>query len=81
MFSRRTSWDRTENGLTRALREAEVARTTLFDLTESNPSRAQILDLAPFIAELGHPRGAAYEPAATGHAVAKHAVSAYYAGR
>ncbi|HKQ68612.1 MAG TPA: pyridoxal phosphate-dependent aminotransferase, partial [Polyangiaceae bacterium] len=50
-------------------------------LTESNPTRAQILDLAPFIAELGHPRGAAYEPAATGHAVAKHAVSAYYTGR
>src|SRR6476620_2954261 len=81
MFSARTSWDRTENRLTRAIEEARGLGREPFDLTESNPTRAKIADLEPLIAQLGHPRGAAYEPAPRGHAEARRAVAGYYRGR
>jgi aspartate/methionine/tyrosine aminotransferase len=53
----------------------------LLDLTESNPTRADLVDLVPLIAELGHPRGAEYEPEPLGHPRARQAVAQYYAGR
>src|SRR6185436_2875571 len=81
MFSSRTSWDRTENRLTRAIDQARAAGRRPFDLTESNPTRAAICNLEPLIAELGHPRGAAYEPAARGHSEARRAVVRYYQER
>lgn len=81
MFSARTSWDRTENRLTRAVDQARAQGRDLFDLTESNPTRAGIVALEPLIAELGHPRGAVYEPAPRGHPKARRAVAGYYQGR
>jgi aspartate/methionine/tyrosine aminotransferase len=81
MFSSRTSWDRTENRLTRAIQQARSAGREPFDLTDSNPTRAGIFDLEPLVAELGHLRGARYEPAPRGHFEARGAVAGYYRER
>jgi aspartate/methionine/tyrosine aminotransferase len=81
VFSGRTSWDRTENSFAKALARARAQGRKLVDLTESNPTRARILDLAPMVAELGHPRGAMYEPAPLGLHESRQAVAGYYATR
>jgi len=81
VFSARTSWDRTPNTLTLALERARGSGKVLVDLTESNPTRAGIADLAPLLAELGDPRGALYEPAPLGHPDARRAVAGYYRER
>jgi aspartate/methionine/tyrosine aminotransferase len=81
MFSARTSWDRTANPLAIAVEHARASGRELIDLTESNPTRAGIFDTEPLVAELGHPRGALYEPAPLGHEQARKAVAAYYAAR
>ncbi|APR87409.1 Cystathionine beta-lyase, type II [Minicystis rosea] len=79
-FSRRTAWDRSDNALSQELARARAAGRALVDLTESNPTRAGLggADLVPL---LGHTRGAAYAPAALGHASARAAVAGYYAER
>src|SRR5438045_2367361 len=81
MFSSRTSWDRTQNPLSVAIERAKSSGRTLIDLTESNPTRAALFDVAPLVAELGHPRGASYEPDPLGHPQAREAVATYYATR
>jgi alanine-synthesizing transaminase len=81
MFSSRTSWDRTENPLAAAVAEARAAGRPLIDLTESNPTRCEIADLAPAIRKLGDPRGATYAPEPLGHPTARAAVAAYYAAK
>ena len=81
MFSARTRWDRTPNRLASALQHAKASEHALIDLTESNPTRAALFDTAPLIAELGHPRGAIYEPEPLGHPVAREAIGRYYAAR
>lgn len=78
MFSARTAWDRTENELSRLIAEARASGRKLVDLTESNPTRCNIIDLAPAIAELGHARGILYEPSALGHLTAREAVARHY---
>src|SRR5688572_14611145 len=72
-FSRRTGWDRTQN--------AFAGVSPRIDLTESNPARAGLFDARPFVAELGHARGAQYEPRPFGDGSAREAVAAYYAAR
>lgn len=79
-FTRRTSWDLSENALSRELSRARAAGRALVDLTESNPTRAG-LGGAELVTRLGHPRGAAYAPAALGHPEARAAVARYYADR
>jgi len=81
MFSSRTSWDRTQNALAASIAEARAAGRPLIDLTESNPTRCRIVDLAPAIQQLGNPRGAAYEPDPLGHPAARAAVADYYAAK
>lgn len=81
MFSTRTAWDRTENRLARLLAEARRSGRPLVDLTESNPTRCRIADLAPAVRELGDPRGALYEPEPLGHPIARAAVARYYRER
>lgn len=78
MFSVRTAWDRTENELTRLLAEARASGRRLIDLTESNPTRCHIVELVSKVAELGHPRGALYEPLSLGHPIARQAVARHY---
>lgn len=81
MFSARTAWDRTENELTRLFAEARASGRRIIDLTESNPTRCNIVELAPAIAELGNPRGAVYEPWSLGHPSAREAVARHYQGK
>lgn len=83
-FSRRTSWDRTPNALTRHLAEVRARGITPVDLTESNPTRAEVVP-APLaramVAELGAPRGVAYAPDPLGVAEARAAIARDYAAR
>ncbi len=81
MFSTRTRWDLSENTFGRELAAAKAAGKALIDLTESNPTRAGLVDAEGLVALLGHPRGASYAPIALGHAVAREAVARYYAER
>ncbi|MET0592932.1 MAG: pyridoxal phosphate-dependent aminotransferase, partial [Polyangiaceae bacterium] len=62
MFSARTKWDRTPNRLASAMEDARAKGRGVIDLTESNPTRAGLYDTTPLLAELGDPRGTAYEP-------------------
>src|SRR5690349_19077933 len=77
-FSERTAWDLSANALATVLDEARRAGRSLLDLTESNPTRCGLGPGAESIALLGHPRGAAYDPSAMGHPVAREAVAGYY---
>jgi len=81
LFSKRTSWDLSENDLARDLGAARGQGRALVDLTESNPTRAGIADNEALVALLGHPRGAIYAPIALGHEIARAAVVGYYAER
>jgi hypothetical protein len=83
-FSRRTSWDRTPNALTRRLAEVRARGVALVDLTESNPTRAEVVPsrlARAMVAELGAPRGAAYAPDPLGIAEARAAIASDYAAR
>jgi alanine-synthesizing transaminase len=79
-FSFRTTWDRSENPLTLEIAAARATGRPLVDLTEGNPTRCG-LGGPELVALLGHPRGAAYAPAALGHPDARTAVSRYYRDR
>lgn len=79
-FTRRTSWDRSENALATELARARGEGRALLDLTESNPTRVG-LGCDALVQLLGDPRGAAYQPTALGHPRAREAVARYYAER
>jgi alanine-synthesizing transaminase len=82
-FTARTSWNLSENVLTRSVAEARAAGRSLADLTESNPTRCG-LDETPsrsLLALLAHPRARRYEPLPHGHPEARAAVARYYAER
>ena len=76
-FTRRTAWDRSANLLAEELARAKGAARALVDLTEGNPTRCGFGG-SGLCALLGHPRGAAYAPAALGDAGARAAVAGYY---
>lgn len=83
-FSRRTAWDRTPNPLTVRLADARARGVALTDLTESNPTRAGIVDPAvarAMVGELGDARGVAYAPDPLGVPTARAAVAGYYQAR
>src|SRR5262249_31665454 len=79
-FSRRTSWDRTENAFARELSLARAEGRSIVDLTEGNPTRAGLGE-GDLVALLGHPRGASYAPAPLGLREARAAVVRYYEER
>lgn len=76
-LSQRTRWTRDENSLSRAAAEAR-AHGPVLDLTESNPTRVGLAPGIEMLSELGHPRGAQYDPTAIGHADARAAIATYY---
>ena len=76
-LSERTRWTLDENALSRAAAEAR-ARGPVLDLTESNPTRVGLGPGIEMLSELGHPRGAQYDPVAIGHADARAAIAQYY---
>lgn len=79
-FSQRLRWREPANPLARLLAAKKAAGAELFDLTESNPTRAGIAYPAGLLTPLADPRALLYEPSPQGLLTARAAVSAYYGG-
>lgn len=82
MFSKRLHWNLRQNPLARLLNEKRARGETILDLTESNPTNAQLVYPAVEIREaLADPRSLRYEPTPAGGLEARNAVCDYYSGR
>jgi len=82
VFSSRLNWDLRPNRLSALLEEKLRAGTQFLDLTESNPTRVGLSYPADDILNaLADPRVMRYDPAPRGLAIAREAVSQYYARR
>jgi len=80
-FSKRTSWDTSESGLARGIRERRAAGLEVIDLTVSNPTVCGFeYDAEGILAALGDSAGMVYEPNPMGIRSAREAVARYYAG-
>src|SRR3954471_11876515 len=76
MFSRRTRWDAPSNRLTRARDERIRAGREILDLTESNPTRADIdYPLDELAAIMARAARAPYAPDPLGLTIAREAVA------
>src|SRR5436305_5013238 len=81
MFSSRFHWDFRPNRVTALLSEKRRAGAPVLDLTESNPTHAE-LDYPPEIVRtFEDPRVLRYEPSPAGLPDAREAVRRYYAAR
>jgi alanine-synthesizing transaminase len=79
MFSDRTNWKLTRNGLTEALDEVRSSGARVLDLTISNPTRAGLrYDEPTILQSLASPHAMDYDPQPTGLPSARAAVAAYY---
>ncbi|HQR31905.1 MAG TPA: aminotransferase class I/II-fold pyridoxal phosphate-dependent enzyme [Blastocatellia bacterium] len=82
MFSSRFKWSLETNRLSQLIAEQRQAGVRIFDLTESNPTRAGFeFPTSQILAALANPAAMLYEPQAKGLLVAREAVAAYYAER
>ena len=81
MFSSRFHWDFHPNRLTRALTARRAAGGEVLDLTESNPTHAELEYPADTVQALADPRLLRYEPAPAGAPAARDAVAGYYRAR
>jgi alanine-synthesizing transaminase len=84
LFSRRLPADLQTNRLSEALARRRAAGLPPLDLTESNPTRAGLLDgvdAAALLAPLADPRGLRYAPSPRGDGAARRAISDYYGRR
>jgi alanine-synthesizing transaminase len=82
VFSERTSYPRAKNRLTLALERRRAEGAPVFDLTESNPTRAGfVYPQTEILAALSDPRLLLYEPRPFGLEAARHAIAGYYAHR
>jgi aspartate/methionine/tyrosine aminotransferase len=79
VFSERSGFDRAHNRVELARRAAATAGRTLLDLTESNPTRAQLPGLDAAFAALSAPAARVYEPEPFGLRSAREAASAWMA--
>jgi len=79
MFSSRFHWDPSPNRLTRLLAEKRRAGAPVLDLTESNPTHADLLYPEEIVAALADPRALRYDPQPAGSPAAREAVCRYYA--
>jgi alanine-synthesizing transaminase len=79
MFSKRTAWKLAPNRFTVALEEARAAGAKVFDLTVSNPTRAELsFDRETILGSLASPEALDYDPQAKGLLSARRAVADYY---
>ncbi|MBF0486171.1 MAG: pyridoxal phosphate-dependent aminotransferase [Candidatus Omnitrophica bacterium] len=78
-FSARTNWDLSENPLSLELETLKAKGVEIFDLTESNPTRAGF-QYSPdiFLKPLTHPESLIYAPHPQGLLSAREAVARYY---
>jgi alanine-synthesizing transaminase len=82
MFSRRTDWSLTPNRLSQAQDEFRAAGREVFDLTISNPTRAELnYDVQTILRALADPKMIDYDPQPKGLLSAREAVVAYYGER
>jgi alanine-synthesizing transaminase len=82
IFSSRFHWDSQPNPLTALLREKRAAKTTILDLTESNPTRAGLAyPQEEILGALTDAQSLRYDPDPRGILSAREAVSRYYAAR
>jgi alanine-synthesizing transaminase len=79
MFSRHTAWSTEPSPLDLALARSD--RSTLLDLTISNPTRVGLTHPAALYTDLHDERSALYDPASLGIPSAREAVADYYAER
>lgn len=82
MFASRTNWNLKPNRLAQALDRHRAGGRKLLDLTASNPTECGFrYDAAAIARALCTPASLQYHPDPRGLKSARHAVSAYYAGR
>src|SRR5690348_14877650 len=82
MFSSRLRWDLRPNRIAQALQAKRQRGAVILDLTESNPTRAGFeYPAGKILPAMADPRALRYDPAPAGLPEARHAVSAWYAGR
>jgi aspartate/methionine/tyrosine aminotransferase len=81
MFSSRFHWDFRHNRVTEVLESKRRAGARILDLTESNPTRAELEYPADIVRAFDDPRVLSYHPAPAGMDEARAAVAAYYARR
>ncbi len=79
MFSRHTAWSTEPSPLDLALARSD--RSTIQDLTISNPTRVGLTHPAALYTDLHDERSALYDPASLGILSAREAVADYYAAR
>jgi alanine-synthesizing transaminase len=77
MFSRRSAFDRTHNRLERARGAAAEAGRNVLDLTESNPTRAELPPARAALRALAHPDARHYDPDPLGLPSARAALSTW----
>jgi alanine-synthesizing transaminase len=79
MFSKRTSWERHENELSRATGELRASGRRIFDLARSNPTECGFAyDEEGIRRALGRSGVAEYRPTALGQVSAREVVAEYY---
>jgi alanine-synthesizing transaminase len=79
MFSKRTSWERQENELSRATLELRASGRRIFDLTRSNPTECGFAyDEEAIRRALGRSGVGKYRPTALGQVSAREVVAEYY---
>ncbi|HEY2931895.1 MAG TPA: pyridoxal phosphate-dependent aminotransferase [Acidobacteriota bacterium] len=78
MFSRRVAFDSPLNRLTTLLSEKMQRGVRIIDLTESNPTRAEIRYPDQLLASLHADRAMSYQPNPAGSREARRAVRSYY---
>lgn len=82
MFSARLNWSVQPNPVAKLLNEKRRAGADILDLTESNPTRAQLIyPEKEMLAALADVRSMLYEPAPAGLQTAREAIGEYYSGR
>src|SRR5215469_395653 len=81
MFSSRFHWDMRPNHIARLLEEKRRAAVPILDLTESNPTRAELNYPAEILEAFQNGRILGYDPQPAGMINAREAVAGYYAGR
>jgi alanine-synthesizing transaminase len=81
VFSQRLKWDVHTNPISRLVGKKRAAGIPILDLTESNPTHAQLSYPPGLLAALADERGLGYEPDPRGIRSAREAVANYYAQR
>ena len=81
MFAKRTDWELSENPLSLELNALRAKGVHLFDLTESNPTRAGIVYPPELLAPFSDPANLVYAPHPKGMLKAREAVARYYADK